>query len=156
MYEVRGWVKFTEEDDWEKGCLPETGHTFGGEDTFTHGTEAGLIEKLMAFAGTDDKSAVLINACGEDGRIDICTTETTYGFGLSKFQLEQWKRGEIPKTDRFVLAWSKTDADYIHKNQPQIPGPEVTRFEKSSGKFFVGYMYVEPDFWCFLEQIYST
>lgn len=94
MYEVNGWLKHAEEDIWERGCQPGTERVDEGNDRFRADTMEDLIEKLMDFALTTDKKAVLLNACDEIGRVDIQVTQGDDGLPLTESEQEVWKRGE--------------------------------------------------------------
>ena len=93
-WEARGWFKDTEEDSFGEGRKPDTGQSASGNETFRAETLETLIEKLMEFACTDDKSSVLIDSCEEPGRIDIQTMEDVDGTTPSAEQIADWKRGE--------------------------------------------------------------
>lgn len=92
-YEVRGWYKIAEEDNWEKGCLPESGSHYSGDDQF----EADSIEKLVTYlcqhCGAEGVAAEL-DACEEDGRIDIQVMENREGYHASKPEMEAFKKGK--------------------------------------------------------------
>jgi hypothetical protein len=94
QYEVRGWIKNTEEDNWEKGCDPDSGSCFAGDDQFEANTVEELVNHLMQFAGTDDREAVTLDACEEAGRVDIQVIENADGYHASKPELEAFKKGK--------------------------------------------------------------
>ena len=91
-YETCGWLKFAEEDVWENGCIGKSS-TSDGRDTFSDDTLPGLIEKLKAFAGTDDDIDCLFDSCDEYGRLDIQVMECADGTVASNNEIEQWKAG---------------------------------------------------------------
>lgn len=94
QYEVRGWTKTTEEDNWEKGCLPNSGSCLSGHDQFEAKTVEHLITYLMQFVGTDDRGCVTLDACDEAGRIDIQIMENAEGHHASRPELEAFKKGK--------------------------------------------------------------
>lgn len=96
IYETRGWVKTAEEDIYDDGCQPDSARSTSGSDVFTGETQRELIDKLMEFADVGRKyENVLINSCGEMGRIDIQSLETTYGNPASDFEIDEWKKGRV-------------------------------------------------------------
>ncbi len=95
MYEVTGWAKFCEEDIFEEGCQPETATSSVGSDRFTDETIEGLLEKLMQFAGVDEKEAMLRNACDEVGRVDIQRMENCFCTEPTDYEDEAWREGKI-------------------------------------------------------------
>lgn len=94
MYEVNGWMKISEEDSFEEGCLPETEQTHWGDDRWSDEDVAKLIERLMDFAGVIDKDSVALDSCEDIGRIDIFKTENGNGNEPTSDEIERWKRGE--------------------------------------------------------------
>ena len=95
-YEVNGWLKLTEEDSYEHGCLPSSGTQFSGGDSWHGATVETVVDQLRAFvpfrAGQD---AIDRDACDETGRIDICGLETNDGNEPTEAEIEAWKRGEV-------------------------------------------------------------
>ena len=73
-FEVDGWWKDSEEDVYEKGCIPGSGNVFDGNERFVSDTVTGLIEKLSNLCGLDALSVLTIRnprgaACqNEDNR----------------------------------------------------------------------------------------
>lgn len=95
-YDVTGWTKFGEEDDYKEGCLPETGFSHTGGDTFSAHSIDGIVEKVLAFTGFDKKDdPVLLDSCDEPGRIDIQGLENADGIPASAREIKEWKRGKI-------------------------------------------------------------
>lgn len=96
QYEVTGWIKFSEEDDFNEGCQPDTTTTTQGDDIFKAATVKELIAKIVAFLGLDnDDDAVELDTCDEPGRVDISQTEDEDGTRASERDLEKWKQGKI-------------------------------------------------------------
>ncbi len=92
-YEVKGWLKFADEDVYSKGCIPG-GSAFSGMDRFESNTVEELLQELMDFCGQSNKENVLLNSCGEDGRIDIQGLEDGDGTIASAPEIVKWKRGK--------------------------------------------------------------
>ena len=96
MYEVNGWFKYAEQDDYQEGCLPETGFTFSGDERWSAETVPELLNKLRSFVGVDDDYEIELDACDEDGRVDISVMENESGYTvMSERGLDKWKRGEL-------------------------------------------------------------
>lgn len=94
-YEVRGWLKMSEEDTYAEGCLIDGGTQFSGSDTWYGETVDAVIEQLRQFVPfKTDGDAIDRDACDEPGRIDISGTETNDGDEPTPAQWEAWKRGE--------------------------------------------------------------
>jgi hypothetical protein len=93
-YQISGWVKHAEEDVFTDGCQPGTGVSCSGKDTFTGKTPQEAIKAFTAFFGAEEDEAKL-NACEEDGRIDVSVMETGDGTVAGKYDIEQWKAGKM-------------------------------------------------------------
>lgn len=107
-YEINGWFKFAEQDDWEHGCDPETGYSVGGDDHWSAETVEGLLRSLRHFVGVPHDYEILLDACEEDGRVDIQVLETADGYTASDRDIEKWKQGEI-------ALWSATYSFIIER-----------------------------------------
>ena len=96
-YEIDGGIKFAEEDDYKRGCLPDTAQDSDIRVSFRADTLPELLAKLMGFHGIDEADkhgAVVLNACDEPGRIDISKMEDGDGNEATTAQLEAFKRGK--------------------------------------------------------------
>ena len=93
QYEVQGWAKFIEEDNYDHGCIGQTQYNTGN-DSFSADTIPALVDKCRAFCGADPEG-VLLDSCEEEGRLDIQVTEDDNGTPASASQIEDWKRGEL-------------------------------------------------------------
>ena len=91
---IRDLHKFTEEDSWQDGCLPETGRAYSVGVGFEGATPAEVIRKVCEFVvcGPDD---IERDACEETGRVDFCVTENGDGQPLTESEREEWKAGKI-------------------------------------------------------------
>ena len=47
------------------------------------------------FIGVDDDYEVVLDACEEDGRVDVQVLETADSYTVDAWQVEKWKRGEL-------------------------------------------------------------
>lgn len=93
-YQANGWIKHTEEDTWENGCLSASGNLFSGNDVFKADTVEALVKQLKAFTGCDDDQNLLLNSCDTLGRLDIQTMEDANGTVASEADIEAFKKSE--------------------------------------------------------------
>ena len=91
MYIVNKVFKFSEEDSYKDGCLPESASNSIIDVTFTNNTLAGLLEELKNFTGCDD---ILLNSCDEIGRVDLQGYETLEGYKATDNEYEAWKNAK--------------------------------------------------------------
>ena len=92
-YEISGWTKFAEEDNFEKGCIGDAQYN-DGQDRFCSNTLQGVIDLANRFTGNDDKENILLNSCDEIGRLDVQVMEDENGTPAGKMQTESWKQGK--------------------------------------------------------------
>jgi hypothetical protein len=95
MYEVNGWWKYAEQDHWKTGCDPDSGYSFSGDDRIYALSISEMLQKLRGFVGVDDDYEIELDACDEDGRVDISVMETNDSYTPTPRQIEEWKRGEL-------------------------------------------------------------
>lgn len=95
MYEVNGWWKYGEQDFYETGCDPDRYVSFSGTDQFSADTLPDLLIKLRSFVGVDDEYDIELDACDEDGRVDIQVMETAEGYPATAWQFKEWRVGEL-------------------------------------------------------------
>ncbi|WP_405101507.1 hypothetical protein [Oceanobacillus sp. FSL H7-0719] len=93
MFRINDGIKFVEEDDYLKGCLPETGFSMEMSISFNGELKEDLLNKLMSFHGVDNDS-LEINACGERGRVDVHVMEDENSYNVSESDLKEWKAGK--------------------------------------------------------------
>lgn len=94
-FQIDGFNKLSEQDDFEKGCLPKTGSSFWVDYTLQSPDLKTLIDKAKEFLGIDDDKNVLLNSCEEMGRIDFHVMETAAGYAANSADMENWKRGNL-------------------------------------------------------------
>ena len=95
MYEVNGWFKHGERDYYETGCDPDEYVNFSGQDRWSAETIPTLLKLLRDFVGVDEDYEIELDACDEDGRVDIQVLETAEGYPANEWQIEEWKKGEL-------------------------------------------------------------
>jgi hypothetical protein len=100
-YECNGWFKFAEQDSYEHGCDPDTAFSFANDDVFKGQTIEEVLKQIKNFLGVDDNYEVDLDACGEEGRVDISVMESEQGYPATEQDIEKWKRGEL-------ALWSST------------------------------------------------
>jgi hypothetical protein len=120
MLEVNGCLKMTEQDDYQEGCLPETGDSVWIDCHWKADTKDDIIRQLMEFVGVNEgDDAVELDAYGEQGRIDISQTENADGNDPSPTQYDLWKKGQeklwyctysfkVEEVQRTAFAMAKT------------------------------------------------
>lgn len=105
-YKTKSIIKFSEQDDFENGCLPETGQVSDVDTFFTGSTPDEVINKLCNFFGVKpDSDNIQKNACEEPGRVDVQVTETAEGYAASQLDLEDWKQGNLKLWDCTYTAY---------------------------------------------------
>ena len=108
MYEVDGWCKFGERDYYETGCDPDQPVSFADTTVWRAKTVGGLIKQLREFVGVPDDYEIELDACDEDGRVDISVMETNDSYTASSRDIELWKKGEL-------ALWASTYTFYVEQ-----------------------------------------
>jgi hypothetical protein len=90
---VNGFQKFTEQDDYNEGCLPGTGSSAVIDYRIIEATIDAIRERVAAFIGCEVKDLDL-DACDEIGRIDAGRMENAEGDEASSWELDTFKTGE--------------------------------------------------------------
>lgn len=93
-YETSTGLKYAEEDNYEQGCLSDGAFSSICDVTFEAGSKVKLIEKIKEFFDVSDDS-IELDACGEQGRIDISVMEMADGTQAGEIQIELWKTGSL-------------------------------------------------------------
>ena len=94
-YECDGWFKFSEEDNYEHGCDPDTAFSFGDNQVFKGDTIEDVLKEIRSFVGVGEAHELELDACGEEGRVDIQVLETYEGRTADEEDIERWKRGDL-------------------------------------------------------------
>ncbi len=91
MFIAQGTLKFTEEDDYQNGCNPESSQTELNCLSFESDTIQGLVMEIKEFfeVTADD---VLLNSCDEVGRLDVQRMENSRENKPGKKQIEAWQK----------------------------------------------------------------
>lgn len=93
-YEINGWFKSAEIDNFEDGCQTEGGTSAQGSDRFSAESIVALVEQLRQFVPfVTESDSIQLNSCGELGRIDVFGMETDDANEPTAEQLAQWKAG---------------------------------------------------------------
>ena len=95
MYEVNGWHKFGGRAYYETGYDTDERICFGGKERWSAETVPELLNKLRGFVCVDDDYEIELDACDEDGRVDIQVMEISEGYIASERDIELWKRGQL-------------------------------------------------------------
>jgi hypothetical protein len=94
MYKTSRGIKFCEEDSYSEGCLPESGFVMDIDVYFEGKTTKEILEKMSDFHDAEINDLEL-NACDENGRVDIHVMENRDSYKPSNYEIEQWKNGRI-------------------------------------------------------------
>lgn len=95
MYQISKFLKHVEKDIFLEGCQPDSSFTTSYNQKFKDSTIDGLIKKVMDDLNITDPKNVLIDSCGELGRLDFQVYEDSEGCYASDSEIEQWKKGKI-------------------------------------------------------------
>ena len=95
----------SEKDNWQNGCEPRTEQDLQSlDDRVTANSLPELLEKLCKLYGVTP-DYVLLDCCGEDGRVDIQRNENSFGSLLSPNEQKLWEAGQM---DAYL-------AEYVYK-----------------------------------------
>ena len=94
MFAISGFHKFTEEDNYEHGCIAAQSNCTYIDYRMTSATIDNLLAQIANFVGCELKDLDL-NSCDEDGRIDCSVTENENGEPATKQELTQWRKGKM-------------------------------------------------------------
>lgn len=94
MLEITGFLKFSELDTYADGCQPHSGYDCHINLPVKAATVGELIGKLCGLFDVE-ADAIEINACGEDGRIDVQKMENSNGDTPSTLELAAWKAERV-------------------------------------------------------------
>ena len=94
MYRADGFFKMSEEDIYEEGCIPNSGSCFASHEVFRSHSLDSLIGTIASFVGADRKH-IELNACDEEGRLDISMMENEDGCPATQKEIDAWKEGRI-------------------------------------------------------------
>ena len=94
MFEVNGYLWFTEEDFYNDGCDPATAQSHFVKQYLAAETLEGLITKILTEHGQPRQSA-MFQSCDEPDRLDINYLTDSEGLPASLTQIDQWKEGRL-------------------------------------------------------------
>jgi hypothetical protein len=94
QYQINGFLKFSEEDNYLEGCDPHTTQTFEVNVPFRGDSADEVIKAAAEFLGIEE-DGIERNACDEKGRVDFAGMETNDSFSPSKDQIAAWKIGKL-------------------------------------------------------------
>ena len=93
-YEVNGCIKTAEIDDFEHGCQSESAQMMHIDVELSADTVAELVAMIHEFIGSRPGSHIL-DACEEQGRIDVQVMERDCGSPASDSDLDAWQEGKL-------------------------------------------------------------
>jgi hypothetical protein len=94
QYQINGFSKFSEEDNYLEGCDPDTTEMFGIHVPFRGNSAEEVIKAAADYLGIEE-DGIERNACEEKGRVDFQGMETNSGTTPSKSQIAAWKKGSF-------------------------------------------------------------
>ena len=92
-YEIHGGMKYIEQDIFETGCELGTGSGYYVDLRFSSETIRGLLRSVAEFFDVEP-DAMLIDACDEEGRLDVQLYENDEGMKATLSELKEWKEGK--------------------------------------------------------------
>ena len=126
-YETGYGTRYTEENIYSDGCVPNSGSVDTIRQTFKGNTLKELLKFILEYHDVDINQ-VELDACEEQGRIDISVLETDRGYKAMPEVIESWKLGytrlwsaiytyTIKKVTRedVSLIEPKEDTDFMQK-----------------------------------------
>lgn len=93
-YKIDGLLKMTEEYQYKNGCLHNTVTSHAVDVSFSGNTQSEVINALLRFLAVE-KDAIEVNACDEDGRVDVSILETAEGRVAIETEINKWKDGSL-------------------------------------------------------------
>lgn len=93
MYKTSIGFGDVEEDNYKEGVIG-TGFSKVCDISFEAETKEEIVQKILNFYDVDENS-IELNACGENGRIDVALTENGEGDKASDGEIEDWKKANI-------------------------------------------------------------
>ena len=102
QFEVRGWIKFGEVDNYKEGCDYKTGFHHHGTDYFKGNTIQEIIEECQNFVSSDNVNDLMLDSCDDIGRLDISLLENEEGYKASKREIELVQRENVSLTKAFI------------------------------------------------------
>ena len=117
MFTISGFHKFTEEDNYDQGCIGPSSCT-DIDYRMTSATIDNLLAQIANFGGCDVEDLEL-NSCDEDGRVDFGVTENENGDTATKQELAQWREG---KTKLYYAVYSCYVTECVPFRIPTVEG----------------------------------
>lgn len=111
MFQINGFLKFAEEDNFKEGCDPDTSSSYSVDMRFTGHTAEEVIQKATKWLGVDLKDGIERNACDERGRVDFALMEGEDGTPITKAELAAWKKGK-------ARAWYSVYTCFVEEVRP--------------------------------------
>lgn len=102
MIYCKGFLKHVELDNWENGCT-YTVQSYFVPNYFECNTREEAIRHCKDITGEIGDEGLELNACDEQGRIDVQVQEDENGNRLTPEQWEQFKAGKI---DTYLATYS--------------------------------------------------
>lgn len=94
-YEIKNFLKISDEDIFSSGCTLDNSSQRFIEFEVIEDSLDKLIKNVMDFLSIRNAEDVLINSCGENGRIDFQVYETMRGKSATGRDMNLWKEGKL-------------------------------------------------------------
>lgn len=94
-YKIKNFLKISDEDIFSSGCTLDNSSTTCIEYETRAEELDTLIKEVIDFLSMNDTADVLINSCGENGRIDFQVYETIRGKSATRRDMNLWKEGKL-------------------------------------------------------------
>jgi hypothetical protein len=93
-FETGDGNKMLEEDSWEHGCVSGTARSWVYAQKFKAGSLDELISMMKDHFDVES-SAILIDSCDENGRIDVQRMENGQSNVPCESEISEWKKGKL-------------------------------------------------------------
>lgn len=109
MFTISGFLKMSELDTYENGCIGSVTDCFI-DMPIKCATVEDVKKEILSFVGAQ-ADAMECDACEEIGRIDVCRTECEDGTEPSEAEIAEWKAGKLP-------LYYAVYTCYLHQSEP--------------------------------------
>lgn len=104
--EIDSLHKWTEEDNFDEGCIPGTLQTSNVDFSGKWETVEEMLEDVTDFLCIpNNKENYELNSCDEEGRIDFFVMENAEGLNATTKEREQWKEGKLKLWSCIYIAY---------------------------------------------------
>ena len=94
-YKIKNFIRVSDEDIYSSGCTLDNSSAAWVEYEGREEKLDNLIKGVIDFLSIHNAECVLINSCGENGRIDFQVYETMRGKSATRRDMNLWKEGKL-------------------------------------------------------------